>query len=186
MVHGIPTRARRVFKGVIFDVWQWEQELFDGSKVAFERLSRPDSVCVLPVHDGKIVVGVEEQPASSKFSTLIAGRLDSGLSPLEHAKRELREEAGLASDDWELFRVYEHQGKVAGRTHVFVARGCRKVGEQSLDAGERIELRECSFEEFLDFVAREDFRFREFALDLFRMRLDEKKLEVLRKRLLAA
>ena len=34
----VPKQAKRVFKGVIFDVYQWEQEMFDGTKEIFEKL----------------------------------------------------------------------------------------------------------------------------------------------------
>ena len=34
----IPENAKRVFKGIIFDVYQWEQELYNGSKAVFEKL----------------------------------------------------------------------------------------------------------------------------------------------------
>ncbi len=36
----IPPNAKRVFKGIIFDVYQWQQKMFDGSKETFEMLKR--------------------------------------------------------------------------------------------------------------------------------------------------
>ena len=44
----IPANAKKVFHGVIFDVYQWEQEMFDGTKEIFEKLKRPDTVVVFP------------------------------------------------------------------------------------------------------------------------------------------
>ena len=45
----IPPDAKRVFKGKIFEAYQWEQELYDGTKTIFEKLARDDSVN--PVRD---------------------------------------------------------------------------------------------------------------------------------------
>lgn len=38
----IPENAKLVFKGKIFDTYQWEQEMYDGSRVTFEKIKRPD------------------------------------------------------------------------------------------------------------------------------------------------
>lgn len=32
----IPSTAKRVFKGIIFDVYRWEQEMFDETTSTFE------------------------------------------------------------------------------------------------------------------------------------------------------
>ncbi len=42
----MPDHARRVFRGEVFDVYQWEQEMFDGSKAVFEKLIRQDTVII--------------------------------------------------------------------------------------------------------------------------------------------
>ena len=55
-INGIPADAKRVFEGVIFDVYQWQQKMFDGSTETFEVLKRPDSVEVIAIKDGKMVV----------------------------------------------------------------------------------------------------------------------------------
>lgn len=44
----IPADATRVLTGKIFDVYQWQQRLYDDTFVTFENLRRPDSVNVLP------------------------------------------------------------------------------------------------------------------------------------------
>ncbi|MFZ2149837.1 MAG: hypothetical protein WAV15_01615 [Minisyncoccia bacterium] len=31
----IPPDAKRVFRGVVFDVYHWEQELYDGARTIF-------------------------------------------------------------------------------------------------------------------------------------------------------
>ncbi len=43
----IPDSAKRMFEGIIFDVYQWKQTQFDGTTRDFEMLKRPDTVVIL-------------------------------------------------------------------------------------------------------------------------------------------
>lgn len=43
----IPDSARRVFKGIIYDVYHWQQELHDGSATTFEMLRRTDTMSAI-------------------------------------------------------------------------------------------------------------------------------------------
>ena len=91
----IPDHAKVVFKGVMFDVYQWEQELFDGSKTTFEKLKRPDTVVTFPIlPDGKILLTKQEQSGKEPFIGATGGRVDEGEDILDAAKRELMEETG--------------------------------------------------------------------------------------------
>src|SRR3989338_5132089 len=86
----IPENAKKVFDGVLFDVYQWEQKLFDGTKTVFEKLKRPDTVVVFPVlDDGKIILTEQKQPGKELFIGATGGRIDDGEDILEAAKREL-------------------------------------------------------------------------------------------------
>jgi len=58
----IPENAEQVFKGQIFDVYHWRQEMFDGSTETFEMLKRPDTIKIIAIKDKKIVILEEEQP----------------------------------------------------------------------------------------------------------------------------
>ena len=174
----IPSHAVKVFSGVIFDVYQWEQELFNGDTSTFEALRRPSTVIVVPVIWDTIAIAHERQPGKDWYMTPFAGRMDADEEPLAAAQRELREESGLVSDDWELYQTFSVWGKVDYRMHYFIARDCRVVAEQQLDDwGEEIEVQYLSFEEFIAFIQSEDCRDVEFANMIFRMekegRLDE-------------
>ena len=64
----LPDNAKKVFEGVIFDVYQWEQKMFDGSLETFEKLKRPDTVIVFPIMaDGKVLLTKQEQPGKEPF-----------------------------------------------------------------------------------------------------------------------
>ena len=107
---------------------------------------------------------------------------DEGEKPLESAKRELLEESGLTSDDWELFSVYEPVSKIEWKFYTFIARNCKKVAKPHLDPGEKIKTKKVSFDEFLKIVDSEKFRNKYFANELFRMKF-ENKLEDFKKKL---
>lgn len=146
----IPSQAKRVFKGVIFDVYQWEQEMYDGSKATFEALKRPNTILTIPIKGNKLLLSFEEQPGKPRRYGFIGGRAEPNELPLDTAKRELLEETGMESADWELFGSYEFDGKIEWTTHLFIARNCQKIAEQKLDAGEKIDVYKCQLSEFME------------------------------------
>ncbi|OGJ16647.1 MAG: hypothetical protein A2632_01115 [Candidatus Pacebacteria bacterium RIFCSPHIGHO2_01_FULL_46_16] len=165
----IPDTAQKVFKGKIFDVYQWEQEMFDGSTTTFEKIKRTDTVGVIPItDDGKLLLSQQEQPGSAPYIGSLGGRIDQNESPLEAAKRELLEEAGMELDEFILWKSEQFIEKIDWAIYTFIAKGCRKVKDQLLDSGERITLIAVTFDEFLDLVARENYRDLEIALRIFR------------------
>ncbi len=165
----IPSHAKRVFEGKTFNVYQWEQEMFDGSRKTFEKLRRNDSVDIVAVlPDGKIVILEEEHPGRPPFYGLVGGTCEDGEDPLETAERELLEETGLESAEWELFGSYSRSSRIDHQSHIFIARNCRKVENQNLDSGERINVRTVEWPEFLQIVADPKFRVQEFALEALR------------------
>ncbi len=165
----IPERARRVFSGVLHEVYQWDQELFDGSVATFEAIRMPQGVLVLAEQDGRIVYTQEEQPASGEFLMVPGGLVEPGEDVLAAAQRELAEEAGLESRDWEHCVTLDYGYKIASTIDVFCARRCTPTAQgQRLDPGERITVFRASFDDFLAVVA--DPRFRAKALSLFLLR----------------
>lgn len=150
-IQPMPEHAKRVFQGEIFDVYQWEQELFDGSTATFEKLKRSDTVAVVPILPNKQIILIEdEQPGRRAILTFPAGRVELGEDPLDAAKRELSEETGYTSTQWELWKAYQPATKLDWAIFVFIARNCTKTSEVALDAGERITVKEVSFDELLE------------------------------------
>ncbi|MFO0703888.1 MAG: NUDIX hydrolase [Patescibacteria group bacterium] len=180
----IPENAKLVFKGQIFDVYQWEQEMFDGSKEIFEMLKRPDTVQVLAVtEDKKIIMLDEEQPGRNRFVGLPGGRMDEGEDPVTAAKRELLEETGYAGNDWKLIRENGTHGKIDWVIYHFVVKGCRKISAPKLDVGEKINMKLVSFDEFLQIVGSSEHRDVDLNNYLNELRLQPSGLESLRKAL---
>lgn len=180
----LPKQAKKVFDGIIFDVYQWEQTLYDGSKATFEMLKRPGTLLVIPEKDGKICLADQEQPVKGSFISLLGGRQEDGETPLAGAQRELLEESGLVSDDWELLFEDRPYNKVDWTVYTYVARNCREVKKQNPDAGEKISVLELDFDEFIDAVLSERFCGHELVEKILRMKLDLQKMEAFKKKLL--
>lgn len=183
---GLPDNAKCVFKGFMFEVWQWDQKMFDDSTEIFEKIWRPSTVHVLPIVGDKIIIEDQDQPDKPDFVSLVCGRADDETDMMAEAKREMLEETGYESDDWELFLEDKKRGKILWDSFYYIARNCKKIKEQELDAGERISPRLVSFDEFFDLLDEPRFRIAvEFKMFLQELRYDELKKEAFRKKLFA-
>jgi 8-oxo-dGTP pyrophosphatase MutT (NUDIX family) len=177
----IPENAKRVFKGVIFDVYQWEQEMFDGTKEIFEKLKRPDTVVIFPIlPDGKILLTEQEQPGKEPFIGTTGGRVDEGEDILSAAKRELLEESGYVAEEYILWDAQHPVGKIDWVIYTFIAKGLKKVAEMNLDAGEKIKLLPVTFDELIEMAIDKNFSEREIISKFFEAKLDPKKMQELK------
>ncbi|HLC87517.1 MAG TPA: NUDIX hydrolase [Patescibacteria group bacterium] len=174
-----PPQAKRVFKGMIFDVYQWEQEMYDGSTHTFEKIIRPDTVLVIPVtEDDKIIICEQEQPHRNKpYLSLISGRVEENELPEEAAKRELLEETGFEAKELILFDKHEVSHKIAWTIYTYIAKGCKKVAEQDLDPGEKIRCDFITFEEFIELLASKKVDDIHLTVKALEAKLDTKKME---------
>lgn len=176
----IPSHAKKVFRGVVFDVYQWEQELFDGTKATFEKLKRSDTVVVFPVlDDGKIILTEQEQPGKEPFIGGAGGRVEEGEDILEAAKRELLEESGYEASEFILWDAQHPTSKIDWVVFYFIAKGLRKVANMNLDAGEKITLRPVTLDEFIDMATNKRFEEKEIVARLYEAKLNSKKKEAL-------
>lgn len=144
----VPTFAKKVFEGEIFDVYQWQQELYDGSHATYEMLKRPDTVCILAVDEqGEIIVTDEEQSGGIvRKNTLPLGRVESGESTLAAAKREMREETGYEFNNWKLIAISQPEKKIEWFVYLYLASEVSGVFEAALDPGERIVVKRADYE----------------------------------------
>ena len=178
----IPDNAKKVFSGVLFDVYQWEQELFDGTKTLFEKLKRPDTVVVFPVlDDGKIILTEQEQPGKEPFIGATGGRIDNGEDILEAAKRELLEESGYEASEFILWDAQHPTSKIDWVVYTFIAKGLKKVADMNLDAGEKINLKLVNVDEFIEIAINKNFVEKEIIPKLYEAKLHPEKREELKK-----
>ena len=181
---GIPNDAHKVFEWVVFDIYQRQQQLYNGDTTTFECANKADAALVIATHQWKIIISKEQQPDKwFAYYSFLWGKIDdTDASPLEAAKRELLEEWGMVSDDREEFTTYRTSYKVHFSLHFYIARDCTIVAEQQLDGGEIIDLQFVTFKEFIAIIQHKDFHSVHLANDIFRME-KEGTLDDLRKRL---
>lgn len=175
----IPKEAELVFRGKIYDVYQWPQKMYDGSTETFEMLRRPDTVKIiaivsdveqrelaLPGNTGlerKIIVTHQQQPRKDWFYDYPGGRMDeTDENELEAAKREMREETGLIFRNWKLIDVKQPFAKIDWLVYTFLATGLERQTGQSLDAGEKIEVELATLEEINQLAQTEDSKYLRF------------------------
>ncbi|MEO6078119.1 MAG: NUDIX hydrolase [Candidatus Andersenbacteria bacterium] len=171
---------KKVFQGEIFSVWQWEQKLYDGTTAIFERVERPDYAGIIGVlPDKRIIMVMDEQPHRGVELSISGGRLEKGENPIDAAKRELLEETGYAAGHIEPLYSYQSNSKVICTFHIFVGKNCAKISEPKLDAGEKIELRFFTFDEFLALGQNEHLRDMRLRIMLLEAQLDPEKKDKL-------
>lgn len=146
--YAVPPQAKRVFKGVIYDVYHWQEKMFDGSEATFEMLKRPDTVKVIAIKDDKIVALNEQQPGRPAMLALPGGRHDvASETELDCAKRELHEETGMVFKTWKLLSAVQEHRKIEQIVYIFLATDFERQDQPHIDPGEKIELRLMTFAE---------------------------------------
>ena len=154
-----PKNAKRVFKGVIFDVYQWRQKMFNNTYETFEGLTRADTVEVIGVtKDKKIIIQEQRQPDTSWFTSLPGGRMEKGESPTQAAKREFLEETGYQINKLKLFKKIEPWHKLDWSMYFYIAHDVEKVSKPTPDPGEKLRVKLISFDQFVKLSDDSNFR----------------------------
>ena len=179
----IPKSAKKVFSGIIFDVYQWKQEMFDGTYKTFEMLKRPDTVNIIMVNEhGKILLAREQQPGKRETLGGFGGRVDQGEDILSAGKRELLEETGYVADKFELWFQISPSEKIEWTIYIYIAKGLKQTNQKNLESGEKIDIYEVTFEEFVNkTIYLANFRDQELALQVMKMKKNIKNFNTLKK-----
>ncbi|MCE9517386.1 NUDIX hydrolase [Candidatus Nomurabacteria bacterium] len=156
----IPKEATCVFTGIIYSVYQWQQEVFDGSKKTFEMLKRADTIRVIAIKDDKIVIVKQEQPHVGSFIDIPGGMHDhEDENELDAIKRELVEETGLTFRSWKMLSAVQVQNKIEQFSYIFLAYDFDTQVAPTLDSGEKIEVQYLTLDEIKGLFTSPDVRF---------------------------
>jgi len=132
-----PDDSRLVWQGRLLGV---TVERWGG--VEREIVEHPGAVAIVSVDTEGCVAFVRQlrEATRRELLELPAGTREAGESPLETARRELREECGLTGGEWrELAAFWTAPGFCRETMHLFVAEGVER-GEASPEADERLEV----------------------------------------------
>lgn len=179
--HLLPEGAKKVFAGEIYDVYQWPQEMYDGSVATFEMLQRADTVKIIGIltpaeqkqlksvvknttfEEERVVITRQKQPRREWFYDYPGGRADAeDEDELAAAKREMLEETGMEFKNWKLVEVHQPFNKIDWLVYTFVADGLVRQTKQNLDAGEKIEVELATLEEIRDYAKDDDSKYLRF------------------------
>lgn len=169
-----PPHAKRAFHGLMHDIWQWDQEMFDGSHDAFECVTRPDTAAVIAFLDPHtVLLTQQEQAGRVSFVDVAGGRVELGETTEEAARREFLEETGYEIGTLQLFRETKLQGSMRFVRTVFLAKDLRLVQENgNPDAGERIALRPTPWSDAVQMCLTQSLRGQDAMLAILAMEFD--------------
>ena len=134
--------SETVYSGVLLHVRRDTVRLPDGGTSVREWIEHPGASAVVPVFDDGTVILLRQfrYPPRREFLEVPAGKFDDpGESPLDLAKRELMEEAGVAAERWTaLGRTFPGIGYSDEVIHLFLAEELTE-GEAGSDDDEFVE-----------------------------------------------
>lgn len=134
-----------------------EYTLQNGNKICREEILKGgadgSAVIVVPVVGEKILAVIEPR-VFTKLTVGIgfpAGYVNPDESPVESAKRELREETGYEAHKLvELDSFYQDEGCSSALNRIYLATDCEKKFDQQLDKDEHIKYILLEYEELLE------------------------------------
>jgi ADP-ribose pyrophosphatase len=137
IVLSISGRSRRMDREVVFEGTFIDVVRKDGKEI----VEHDDAVAIVAVSEGHVTLVRQERVATGgKLLELPAGILEEGESPLETARRELREETGLHDGEWvEVAAFFTSPGFTDEKIYLFIATGLEQ-GKASPEGTEDLEL----------------------------------------------
>jgi len=168
----IPKNAKLVFKWKVYETWQWEQKMYDGTNKIFEKVKKSNTVTIIAIVNNEIIIQEQEQPHRDLFISLPGWKCEKNETPLEAARRELLEETWYISNDIKLWKkIPSLYSSLLRESYYYIAKDCKKIQWLNLDNGEKINNNFIRYDNFLLLSENKNFRDIELVLELLRIRL---------------
>lgn len=109
----------------------------------FYAITINDAAAIVAIDDAQNIILKKEYRYcfEQELIEIPAGGFEKGEDALTVAKRELLEETGYVSDNWQYIgATVESSAKLTNTMHIFFANHCRKVIEQHLDPTEELDV----------------------------------------------
>ncbi|MEK6302071.1 MAG: NUDIX hydrolase [Acidobacteriota bacterium] len=140
-----------IYRGKVFGVSLSRFQSLAKGEVVIEIVHHNGGAGALPVFEDGTVALVRQwrYPLGRNSLEISAGRIETGQSPEETARRELEEEMGLRAGEMQkLGEFFVAPGWCEEKIHVYIARGL-EASQQNLDDDEEIEVVRLSFDDAL-------------------------------------
>lgn len=146
--------SKKVFSAKYFEVKKQEFVTPDGRKHIHDNVYRKPVSVIFPITQNYDLYLISQfrEFFNGRILEVCAGHADEGESPLNAAKRELKEETGIIAGNWDKIMEVEMSASVIkSPAHIFIARQL-KFEDQNLDHDEEISLVKISLDEAIEKV----------------------------------
>ena len=100
--------------------------------------------------DNKVVVAKQFRPGPEKIMYEIPGGwVDDGEEPEAAARRELLEETGYSASEVTPLGIFGRDSAINGSWYYYLATGCERTHDQSLDSDEFVDIELVTIDDFL-------------------------------------
>ncbi|MCX8130189.1 MAG: NUDIX hydrolase [Clostridia bacterium] len=150
--------TKQIYKGNVINVEFMKVCLPNGKEATRDIVRHPGASVVIPISDDGSLYMVRQfrKPIDQESLEIPAGKLDEGECPEECAKRELKEETGLESDNIKhIVSIHSTPGFSDEILHMYVAKGL-KEGNSCADEDEFISTEKIEVNKLMDMVLRHE------------------------------
>src|SRR5579872_1996464 len=112
----------------------------NGNKFTKDFIERNDNVFIIPYTNDEIYLESQFRDAyGEKLLEVVGGMIEENGNPLETAKRELLEEAGLTAKKWAKIAEWELTANIRAKMHIFAATDLEEK-KQQLESDEDVQI----------------------------------------------
>lgn len=154
------TKSDRIYEGKIVNLRIDTVELPNMNYAHREIIEHKNSVCIIPFKDENTVYMVKtyRKAVDKVLLEFPAGLIEDDEEPREAALRELQEEIGFASSNFEfLTEIYPSPGYTDEKIKIFIAKDLYKLKLEG-DADEFLDIVQVSLDKLEDLVASLDLQ----------------------------